>query len=241
MAQDSTKEKPLKIGMSLVILGMIAFMAWMWISNYKTLTEVARVSDRVSERQASNFRYYVNEYKVTKNELEVTTNKLVEVTQELEATNLELNNTRGELVQIQQVNDQLKNNIQALERYKGAAMAKGEALESMIGAFKKKNREIDHELQSVRKELAVFQPDIDSLNQGRDKVMLFKKHIKMVKLNMHAIKKSAYLAKVAAQQERDRVEMLYGNNGYLMKNGKVNSGLSFDQKKVDINVKFVNP
>lgn len=241
MAPDTQKEKPLRIGVSLLIAGMIGFMAWMWMVNYKTLSEAARISEGTQDRQARNYRHFVNEYRVTKNELEVTTNKLVEVTEELEATNIELSNTRGELMQIQQLNDQLKNSIKTLERYKSAALAKGEALEKMIGSFKQKNRELDQELQSVRKALAVYQPDIDNMDQGKEKILNFKKHIRMVKTNMNEIKRKAFEVKVEAQKERDRVEMLYGNNGYLIKNGQDKSVTSFSQKNVDINVKFVNP
>ncbi|MBF0486077.1 MAG: hypothetical protein HQL16_06155 [Candidatus Omnitrophica bacterium] len=240
MADEAKKNKWLKILGGVVMAGMIGFMLWLWVYNYLTLQKVAMVSDKVMVKQGENFHYYINEYKVTKVELDETTSKLTQVSQELESANVELSNTRGELTQVQQLNDQLKVNIQGLEHYKSAAMAKGEALENMILSFKKKNKELDHNLQAVRKELSTFQPDIGDINEGRSKLELFKNHIRMVKKNMNALKHQAYEAKVAAQKERDRLEMLYGNNGYLMKDGQNKSVTSFDQKKVEIDVKFIN-
>jgi len=241
MTQEMGKGKKRKIFMGLLIVGMLVFMAWMWVSSFSTLTEVAKVSDKVYDQQNNNFRHYVNEYKVTKNELDETVIRLNETTQELEAVSLELSNTRGELAQIQSLNDQLKANIKMLERYKEVAAARGEALESMINSFKRKNRELDRDLQVTRKELAEYKPDINDLNQGKEKIHRFKDHIRMVKQNMNGLKRKAFEAKVATQKERDRLESLYGNNGYLMKDGQDKSVTSFDQKKVEINVKFVNP
>jgi chromosome segregation ATPase len=240
MAEESKKNKVVEIVLGVVTAGMVGFMLWLWVFNYKTLQDVAKVSEHVATKQAENYRYVSNEYKVTKNELDETTVKLTQVTEELQAANVELTNTRGELTEVQQLNDQLKTNISALERYKAAAMSKGEALEVMIDSFKRKNKELDQNLQQVRKELAVFQPDIDDISEGRSKVLLFKNHIRMVKRNMGVLKRKAIDARIAAQKEQDRLDVLYGNNGYLVKDGQDKS-ITTRQKKVDIDVKFVNP
>lgn len=236
---DVKKDRVLKWVLSLATVGMIGFMMWLWIFNYKTLVKAVGVSDTVAVKTTDNMRYYANEYKVTKVALDETTIKLAEVTRELEETNIELMNTRGELSQVQTLNDSLKQNIQALERYKAAAAAKGEALEAMIDTFKKKNRKLDKDLQAVRKELAIYRPDIEDLAEGRSKVKLFKNHIQMVKRNMVALKRQAYEMHVAAQKEKDRLELLYGNNGYLVKDGQ-NTSMKAMQRKVDIDVQFVN-
>lgn len=220
------------------VLAVASFVIFLF--NYRTLEKVTVFSEKNAVNQAQNFRYYVNEYKVAKVALDEANQKIVTLTQELDAANQALSLTRDELSSLQQTNDQLKVSIAGLERYKAKAAEKGEALESMIQAFKQKNRDLDRELQGVRKELATFLPDINDINEGRSKIKMFKEHIQMVKQNMSGIREKAFEAKVAAQKERDRLETLYGNGGYMVKDGQDKSVKRADQPKVQIDVNFIN-
>jgi chromosome segregation ATPase len=222
---------------SVLTTASLGLLIW----NYYTLEQTTVFMEKNAVQQARNFSYVVQEYKTTKTVLDEANQKLVQLTQELEAANADLMGTRAELSSLQRVNDQLKGDISILERYKVKAREQGEALEAMIDSFKKKNRELDMELQGVRKELAQFQPNINDLNEGRTKIQRFKEHIRMVKTNMHGIKVQAYEAKVAAQKERDRLEAVYGNAGYLVKDGEAKSVNRFGENVVDIQVQFVNP
>jgi chromosome segregation ATPase len=222
---------------TLLTVASLGLLIW----NYYTLEQTTVVLERNSADQAKNFSYVVKEYRTTKGVLDEANQKLVQLTQELEAANAELLGTRSELSSLQKVNDQMKIDIAVLERFKAKALEQGEALEAMIDSFKKKNKELDMELQGVRKELAQFQPDINDLNEGRTKVQRFKDHIRMVRKNMHGIKVKAFEAKVAAQKERDRVEALYGNAGFMVKDGENKAVNRFRENVVDIQVQFVNP
>jgi chromosome segregation ATPase len=233
MSNEAKKKKTWRLISSIVIGVLVVASIILWVLNYRTLETITQMSDKTATTQAVNTRFYMNEFKVTKIALE-------ETTRELEAANVELSTTRTELSSVQQLNDQFRTDIQSLERYKAKAMAKGEALETMINSFKKKNKEMDIQLQTVRKELSTFQPEIGDTNEGRSKVALFKNHIRMVTKNMGALKKQALQLKVAAQKERDRLESLYGNGGFMVKEGQNKSITSFDQKKVEIDVKFIN-
>ena len=223
--------------MAIALSALTIYTLVIWYFNYRTLQQVAATSESVAEGLSKNFRHYVQEYRTTKVALDVSNQKVADLTVELQAANAELTTTRSELSSVQSLNDQLKQGIQELERYKVKAMAKGEALENMINTFKKKNRQLDADLQVVRKELSLFQPEVSDTEEGRAKIMRFKDHIRMVKKNMNILKEQALEVKIAAQKERDRLEMLYGNNGYLVKDGK---DLSQKRKgaKVDIKVEF---
>lgn len=240
MSNEAQKNNTWKL-ISIVVIALLVIASLiLWVLNYRTLEAITQMSDKTLTSQASNTRYYKNEYTVTKVALDETTLKLEETTRELEAANAELSTTRTELSSVQQLNDQFRNDIQSLERYRAQALAKGEALETMINAFKKKNKELDVQLQTVRKELSTFQPEIGDTREGRTKITLFKNHIKMVKKNMGVLKKQAYDLKVAAQTERDRLESLYGNGGFMVKEGQNKAVTSFEHKNVEINVKFIN-
>ena len=158
MAEDSVKSNKFRLILwgSAALLSVVSFV--LFVFNYRTLERTTVFAEKSAVSQAKNYRYYVNEYKVTKVALDEANQQIEDLTQALEQANSDLAFTRGELSSVQKINDQLRAGIAALERYKVRAAAKGEALETMIGAFKKKNRELDMALQVVRKELSVFQP-----------------------------------------------------------------------------------
>ena len=54
---------------------------------------------------------------------------------------------------------------------------------------------------------------------------------------MAVIREQAQAMKMAAQEQHDRLEMMYGNNGYMMKDGK-SQALKRQTAKVDIKVEF---
>lgn len=234
---DQKKSRKIRIVVAIALSALTIYTLVIWYFNYRTLQEVVAVSDNAAEGLSRNFRHYVQEYRTTKVALDVSSQKVADLTLELQSANAELSTTRGELASVQGLNDQLKDNIRMLETYKAKALAKGEALEAMINEFKKKNKQLDTDLQLVRRELASFQPDIADTQEGRAKVLRFKNQIRLVKKNMGKLKEQAQEMKIAAQKERDRLEMLYGNNGYLMKDGK-NQSLKRQSAKVDIKVEF---
>ena len=221
-----------------LLLSVVSFV--MFVMNFRILQAATVLTEKNSAAEAKNFRYYFGEYKTTKVALDETNQKLLDLTKVLEQANNDLTQTRGELTSVQQINDQLKANIVMLERYKAKAAEKGEALESMLLSFKNKNREMDLELQGVRKELAVFQPDISDTQEGRTKVQMFKRHIHMVKQNMTILRRKANEAREVVQKEHDRLEAVYGNGGFMVKGGQDKSVNSYGQKHFDIDVKFIN-
>jgi chromosome segregation ATPase len=234
---DQKKVNKIRIIVAIILGALTVYTLVIWYFNYRTLEEVVASAELAANEQAKNFRHYVQEYRVTKIALDESNQKVSALTLELQAANAELSLTRGELASLQGLNDQLKESIKILETYKAKASAKGEALETMIQAFKRKNRQLDTDLQMVRKELSSFQPDIADTKEGREKVLRFKNQIRLVKKNMGVLKQQVQEMKIAAQKERDRLEILYGNNGYMMKDGK-NQSLKRQGAKVDIKVEF---
>jgi chromosome segregation ATPase len=227
---DQKMSNKIRIVVAVALSALTIYTLVIWYFNYRTLQEVVTVVEKAADEQSKNFRHYVQEYRIA-------AQKVADLTIELQAANTELATARNELSTVQGLNDQLKDSIKILETYKVKAMAKGEALETMINAFKKKNKQLDADLQLVRKELSSFQPDIADTQEGREKVLRFKNQIKLVKKNMGILNVQAEEMRVAAQKERDRLETLYGNNGYMMKDGK-NQSIKRQKAQVDIKVEF---
>lgn len=233
MADYSGKSSLINKLLVIAAVGLAIFSFWLLIANYRTLLEINRLNEQSAVKSSRNFLFYFNENKTL-------SAKVKSMAEELDEARQELVNISGELSFIQGVNNDLKDGIAALERYKSAAVAKGEALESMINAFRRKNKEIESELKSVRQELAQLQPDIADLDEGRSKVLLFKDRIRGVRKNMSVLRHKAAQVRVNAQKERDRLESLYGNGGYMVKNGENVSVNVSGQRNVAIDVKFVN-
>lgn len=234
---DQKKSSKIRIVVAVVLSALTLYTLIMWYFNYRALEEIVATTEKTAQDQARNFRYYVQEYHSAKVALDESVQKVSELTLELQSANTELSAARGDLSSVQSLNDQLRENIKVLESYKAKAMARGEALETMINAFRKKNRQLDADLQMVRKELSTFQPDITDTQEGREKLLRFKKQMRLVKKNMAVLKQQAQAMKVAAQKQRDRLETLYGNNGYMMKDGR-NQSLKRQNARVNIKVEF---
>lgn len=220
----------------IVIAITLALLYW----NYASLQKAQDYSERASSDQARNYNHYVDGYKKTKQALSETTKQLVEITKELEVANVDLSAANGELTSVQKINDELQGHIEALEMLQSQMGVKNEELQRMIDALKEENSGLNMEMQVIRRDLAVFQPDVQDVTEGRLKLKLFKQQMRLVKKNMQWLKKKAAAARRTAQKERDRLEALYGNNGFLMKDGE-NQSVTDYQNKVNIDVKFVNP
>ncbi len=234
---EPKKNKKLKIILLIIVAVLAVYSLVIWFLSFQTLERTVTLVEKAAETQSKNLRYYVQEYRTTKIALDEANKKVIDLTAELQAANAELTTTRGELSSVQGLNDQLKQGIKSLEKYKVQAEAKGEAFEAMMAAFRKKNKQLDVDLQAARKELAFFQPDISDSAEGKAKIMRFKDHIRLVKKNMHALREQAIAIKEAAQKQHDRMEMLYGNNGFMLKDGKDQS-LKRQGAQVDIKVEF---
>lgn len=236
MGSSENVKKTMRLGGwgLIAILSIISLV--LLVMNYQKLERAMSFAEKNAVDQAKNVRYYANEYKVTKVALDEANQKILVMTKQLEMVNAELAVTRTELTSIQEMNNELKANIAILERYK----AKEQGLESMISIFKKRNRELDSALHSARKELASFHPDINDFKEGQDKIRRFKNQIHLVKKNMSALEQKVFEAKVAAQKERDRLEAVYGNGGFLIKDGQDKSVTKFREKGVQIDVKILN-
>lgn len=226
MMKSMSLSKILRMSSIVVIALLLVGCIVLWFLNYQTLQTMTDVSGKTSNLQYNNMKHYQQQYQTTKLKLEET------------QTVLEF--TTAELALVQELNEQLREDIQDLEKYKSYAKGKGKAIESLVNNFRKRNKELNDQLKMVREELEVFQADISDMNEGRSKIKLFKNQIKAVKRNMGVLKKEAYDLKVAIQKEKDRLESLYGNGGYMIKDAQNRSITTFDPNRVNIDVKFLN-
>ncbi len=238
--QHQKKTLKLIIGgiLTVIMLALTGYVLNLQNQNYSTLNQSSDLSLASNAHQAANYRAYVKEYKETKAELDITAAKLAQVQSDLDRVSNELieakgilNKTQDMLSQAQQENTKLKADIQELESLRAQENVKniGE-LETKISSLKQKNVEVTDQLNTVKTEMRAFEADFNNIDEGKSLLVLFQNKIKLVKSRMRYLKQEAYFAKVAAQKEKDRVEALNGNNGFLVKDGsqpKTNASKGF--------------
>lgn len=238
-------KKIIGLALSAIMIALTAFVLTLQNHNYRTLTQTTDMLAASTSDQASNYRSYVQQYKETKLQLEETTRRLEAVTQQLDQTMAELAATKGMLSdtqtmlsQAQTENMKLKHDIQELEALRASQNVQNvPELEAKINALKQKNTEVTSELTAVNRELRAFNADFNNLEEGRSLLALFQNKIKLVKSRMRYLHQQAFFARAAAQKEKDRIESMNGNGGFMTKDGRQTKPVA--RENFDIDVKLV--
>lgn len=220
--------KTIGIILCIIMVGLSIYVLDLESQNFRTLAKTNELFAVSSVRQATNYRTYVIQYKETKAELDETTRKLAMVTAELDRTTAELSATKGMLSDMQTLLNQtqgenlkLRQEIQELEGLSTTENVKNlPELEAKISSLKRQNAQVTTELGGVKNELRAFQGDFNTIEEGKSLLTLFRSKINLVKSRMRYLRQEAYMAKVSAQKERDRVETLNGNSGFLLRDGQ---------------------
>jgi len=74
-------------------------------------------------------------------------------------------------------------------------------------------------LTDLKNQLRAFNAEFSKVDEGRSLITLFQSKINLVKTRMSYLRQEAFIARVAAQKERDRLAVLNGNNGFVVRDG----------------------
>ncbi len=215
--------------LSVVMMGLTIFVLNLQHQNLRLFEQSSELALNAGVHQASNYRSYVRQYKDTKEQLDITTRKLEEVNRQLDAVTAELNTTKSMLAetqamlaQAQNENSSLKEDIQGLDAIQSQENVSNlNELQAKISDLKEKNVQVSGQLAQLKEQLKAFEADFSDMHEGRTLISLFQSKIKLVKSRMNYIKQEAHFTKVAAQKEKDRLAMINGNNGYVVKDGQI--------------------
>ena len=231
--------------LTLVMLCLTIYVLYVQTENYKTLETTTDLSLNSNDKQSVNYRHYVKAYLTTRQQLVDTQARLSKMTLELELVNKELESaksmlseTQTLLAQSQQENQLMKGDPKAAANLKSYAAKNNREAVQNVDSLKKKNENYSSELAKLKSDLNGYGDNVHDLKQGSSLINEFKDKIRIVKDKMRALKKQAYEAKIAAQEERDRQLAALGNNGFTTKDGQLTFA-SKSAKSVNIDVKFV--
>ncbi len=218
--------------LSVVMIALTAYVLNLQEHNSRILAHSTDMVLTSSTQQSADYRAYVRKYNETKVQLEETTRKLEEVNRQLDTVSAQLTLTKGllsqtknMLVQAQTENARLKEDISSIDTQQENIPQ----LEARITALKDKNTQVTSELDDLKSQLRAFEADFANMEEGKSLIALFQSKIKLVKSRMRYLKQEASFARIAAQKERDRLEAINGNSGYLVRDGQIKktNGRSF--------------
>jgi hypothetical protein len=144
--------------------------------------------------------------------------------------------TEDLLAKVQEENQKLNEQIALLSHVSD--------LQSTVDHLKVENAQVLTELKDLRLQLAYESRNLNDINQGRDLIKKFKNRIHSVKSRIKELRTEAYVQKAAAQNEKNRMGLMLGNNGFMTRNGQMTAAAEFNlpaatRKEVHVNVKFV--
>ncbi len=177
-----------------VMMGLLIFSVNQFRENYVTLQASHEEISKAFEGQLSLSQYYAAELTVTKQQLAEAQQLLTQAREE----NTNLQNLVGEL------------NQKTIE------------FEQTIAKLKDENANLSTEMVSLKDRLRLFEGDVKDMAEAKAVIALFKEKLRVVKGKIKQFKREAYEAKVSIQKERDRIETLMGNTGFLVKDGSAN-------------------
>lgn len=244
--QNNNFKKIMGVILSLVMIALTIYVLHLQDQNSNILSKSTDLALTASSHATVNYMTYVGKYKETKIELDETTRKLEEVNRQLDQVTTELATTKGMLVQTQGLlseaqdeNTKLKQELQGLDSLRNTENVQNTGeLQAKITALKDRDTQVSVQLAELKTQMRAFEADISSPEEGRSLIILFQNKIKLVKSHMRYLNQEAFFAKVAAQKEKDRLAVLNGNSGFVVRNGRPQNP-NGSNKSFAIDVKIV--
>ncbi|MCA9406228.1 MAG: PilZ domain-containing protein [Candidatus Omnitrophica bacterium] len=215
---------------------LTGFVVWQSQQIYRNMQVTnAVLSENVSQQamltQSYKFRYEASQLRVQSLTEELAAIKelyiqsdtmLTSVNQELEITQYVLRETENMLSELeakQTANNTPPAQITGLDRQQ-LEKTRTE-LEGTVALLQERNAALNEELKNIQEQLAFYDGDVQNIEEGRALADLYQKRLKEVKQKIRHFKTQAEKMRIAAMKERDRIQMVLGNNGYFVKDGKV--------------------
>lgn len=244
--QNNHLKRIVGVVLFLVMIALTIYVLSLQHQNFNILSKSTDLALTASDHATGNYRTYVGRYKETKVELDETTRKLEEVNRQLNQVTAELATTKGMLSQTQgmlseaqEENTTLRQELQGLNSLRSTENVRsiGE-LQAKIQILKDKDSQVSLQLAQLKSQMRAFTTEFSNVEEGRSLIVLLQNKIKLVKSHMRYLKQEAFFAKVAAQKEKDRLAVLNGNSGFVVRNGQAQN-FNGTNKSFAIDVKIV--
>lgn len=167
--------------------------------------------------------------------LEQQTQQATNYARELELYKENLHKTEELLSKVQDENNKLREKLVLLDKL--------DELQETVERLKEKNALMINHMSSARKQEPDFNKSIQNVTEGRKILSKYGHYISDIKNRIAVIRREERRQTIARQKEEDRLKLLAGNNGYMIRDGETMPReivLPLKEKKdVTIDVTFV--
>jgi len=225
--QNSHLKRIIGAILSLGLIALTIYVLHLQNQNFNILFKSTDLALTASDYATVNYRTYVGRYKETKIELDETTRKLEEVNRQLDRVTADLTTTKGMLISTQgMLSEAQEENTRLKQEFRG------------LDDLRNENFKVSLQLAQLKSQLRAFRAEFSNPEQGRSLIVLFQNKIKLIKSRMRYLSQEAFFAKIAAQKEKDRLAVLNGNSGFVVRNGRPQNP-NGTKKSFAIDVKIV--
>ena len=227
LTKEETAERMteyIQVWFTLGVILLTAFSVWVVYSIYKNNLQSQAVLFRSSDQQAFVSRSYARQYREAQAQLTAVTAELEatkalyqESQKILDQVNLELTETKSVLAQTQGLLSQAH---QELEQHKITSDEQLKALQRTIAMLEDQNRQLNQDIVTLEEQVRYFSGNVKNIKEGKDLLALYKANAKVVKARIQSFEREAKIVKWRADEERDRIRLILGNNGYFVKDGQ---------------------
>lgn len=194
------------IGLLVVMVGLGSWTYQQFSLNYRSMEASQQTLQALLTHQTDITQSY-------KQDLALVKERLDQAELFLNAAHTDLDKTQMDLTKAQTENMTLRQRIALLDAVAG--------LEGAISRLKEKNALLINHISSIKQELFPRIQNIKTLKQGRVLITKYHDRLRKIKKRIAKLKRKKRLQRIAAQKKRDQIMLLAGNNGYLLRNGKL--------------------
>lgn len=175
-----------------VLLGVTLWVYWQFYLNYLLLEKTSRLSELLLQEQAVL--------------LQTRGQKIAMITENLRKT-------ATLVTQLKTENEKLQGQVKLLDKMP--------ELEKTIALLEERNATLLAQMDTLREKGPDWDAEIQSVQDGKNYLSKYSDWIRKVKRRIRTIKHEAFQERVEARKEQDRIRSLLGNNGYVIRDGRM--------------------
>ena len=194
MEKKSEKKNQVVVFRVLLLTVLLGLGFWVYqqnVANNETLEVSIQMTEGLLDRQIAITRGYA---------------------QKLALLQENFNKTETLLKSVQDENRKLNEQI--------ALLSHVQDLQDTVSRLKSENGQILAEIKDLRQQVTFESRNLMDIAKGQELIRNFKDRIRSVKVRIKELQNDAYIQKVAAQKEQDRMGLMLGNNGFLTRDGQ---------------------
>ncbi|MBP9854743.1 MAG: PilZ domain-containing protein [Candidatus Omnitrophica bacterium] len=219
----------------LFMAGAAAYLAWQANLVYQNLNKSNERLLGNSQQQAMLTQSYAMRLDATlmqltsiTDELDSTKTQLGSMRNELEMTKVVLTNTeklwdqsKVDLRRSQTEMATIKSDMADMKAKMGTNQVKGD-IQNAVFLLEEKNKQLIEQMAKIRGEIQLIPVDqIQSSQEAKDLLAKYKKEMSKIKDRLSYFQQQARNVREDAVEEMDRVQLSLGNQGYMMREGKM--------------------